>query len=67
MTMTVSQLSKDIYRNLFTEEQWELIYNFVGNALDDDDFNAEDVYAIRSKISLLFDEPVVNHQTTPCD
>jgi len=65
--MTVSQLSKDIYRNLFTEEQWELIYNFVGNALDDDDFNAEDVYAIRSKISLLFDEPVVNHQTTPCD
>lgn len=65
--MTVSQLSKNIYRNLFTEEQWELIYNFVGNALDDDDFNAEDVYVIRNKISLLFDEPVVNHQTTPCD
>ena len=65
--MTVSQLSKDIYRNLFTEDQWDLIYNFVGNALDDDDFNAEDVYAIRDKISLLFDDKEVNHQTTPCD
>ncbi len=65
--MTDSQLSKNIYRNLFTEEQWELIYNFVGNALDDDDFNAEDVYVIRNKISLLFDDKEVNHQTTPCD
>lgn len=60
-------LSKNIYRNLFTEDQWELIYNFVGNALDADDFNAADVYSIRSKISLLFDEMEVNHQTTPCD
>jgi hypothetical protein len=67
-----SQLSKNIYRNLFTEDQWDLIYNYIGNALDDDDddddydFN-HDVYAIRSKIHMLFDEPVVNHQTTPCD
>ena len=60
-------LSQRIYRQLFTEDQWELIYNFVGNALDDDDFNSADVYAIRSKISLLFDEMEVNHQTTPCD
>jgi len=65
--MTDSQLSKNIYRGLFTESQWDLIYNFVGNALDDDDFNASDVYVIRDKISLLFDEQVVNHQTTPCD
>jgi len=62
-----SQLTKNIYRNLFTEDQWDLIYNFVGNALDDDDFNSGDVYAIRSKIHLLFDEMEVNHQTTPCD
>jgi len=60
-------LSKTIYRQLFTEDQWELIYNFIGNALDDDYFNAEDVYAIRSKIHLLFDDMEVNHQTTPCD
>lgn len=59
-------LSKSIYRNLFTEDQWELIYNFVGYALDNDDFNATDVYVIRDKISLLFDDKVVNHQTTPC-
>ena len=65
--MTNQNLSKTIYRKLFTEDQWDMIYNFVGNALDDDDFNADDVYAIRSKISMLFDEPVVNHQTTPCD
>jgi hypothetical protein len=62
-----SQLSKTIYRNLFTEDQWELIYNFVGHALDDNDFNALNVYVIRNKISLLFDDKEVNHQTTPCD
>jgi len=60
-------LSQRIYRQLFTEDQWELIYNFVGNALDNDDFNAMDVYAIRSKIHLILHEQVVNHQTTPCD
>jgi len=37
----------------FTEEQWDLIYNFVGNALDDDDYNPEDVYTIRNKIHSL--------------
>ena len=49
-------LSKTIYRGLFTEDQWDLIYNFIGNALDDDLFNPEDVYAIRNKIHALFDE-----------
>jgi hypothetical protein len=49
-------LSKTIYRGLFTENQWDLIYNFIGNALDDDDFDPEDVYAIRNKIHLLFDD-----------
>ena len=49
-------LSKTIYRGLFTEDQWDLIYNFIGNALDDDLFNPEDVYAIRNKIHLLFDD-----------
>jgi hypothetical protein len=44
------------YRELFTEDQWDLIYNFIGNALDDDDFNADDVYAIRTKIHQLFED-----------
>jgi len=54
--MTDQNLSKQIYRNLFTEEQWDMIYNFVGNALDDDAelFNPDDVYAIRNKIHALF-------------
>jgi len=60
-------MTSQLTRNLFTEDQWDLIYNFVGNALDDDDFNSADVYAIRYKIHLLFDEMEVNHQTTPCD
>ena len=41
---------------LFSEDQWDLIYNFVGHALDDDDFDPEDVYTIRKKIHLLFDD-----------
>jgi hypothetical protein len=46
-------LSKTIYRKLFTENQWEMIYNFVGNALDNKDYDSEDVYAIRNKIVIL--------------
>lgn len=47
-------LSKSIYRELFTEDQWDLIYNFVGNALDNEDFREDDVYMIRNKIHALF-------------
>ena len=39
----------------FTESQWDMIYNFIGHALDDDDQNPEDVYAIRNKIHTLFE------------
>jgi len=46
-------LSKTIYRKLFSEDQWEMIYNFVGHALDSKDYNSEDVYAIRNKIEIL--------------
>lgn len=49
-------LSKTIYRQLFTEDQWDLIYNFVGNALDDDDIDPSDVYSIRNKIHLLLQD-----------
>ncbi len=49
-------LSKTIYRQLFTEDQWDLIYNFIGNALDDDEFDSDDVYAIRHKIEAIFKE-----------
>ena len=43
-------------KEFFTEDQWDLIYNFIGNALDDDDFDADDVYDIRNKIHQLFKE-----------
>ena len=49
-------LSKNIYRQLFTEDQWDLIYNFIGNALDSDEYDPEDVYEIRNKIHQLFEE-----------
>jgi hypothetical protein len=42
-------------KDFFSEDQWDLIYNFIGNALDDDDFSSEDVYEIRNKISALFE------------
>jgi hypothetical protein len=41
-------------KEFFTETEWDLIYNFVGNALDDDDFDPEEVYTIRAKIHNLF-------------
>lgn len=41
---------------LFSDSQWDLIYAMVGHALDGDEFNPEDVYTIRNKIHILFDE-----------
>lgn len=41
-------------KEFFTEEQWDLIYNFVGHALDDDNYDPEVVYDVRSKIHNLF-------------
>ena len=46
---------KQIVRDFFTDDEWDLIYNFIGNALDDDDFNPEDVYSVRNKIHSVFD------------
>ena len=41
-------------QEFFTENEWDMIYNFIGNALDNDDYECEDVYAIRAKIHDLF-------------
>ena len=49
-------LSRNIYRDLFSDDQWDLIYSMAGHALDNDDFTPEDVYSIRNKIHTLFDE-----------
>jgi hypothetical protein len=43
-------------KEFFTEDQWDLIYNFIGNALDDDLFDPDDVYAIRNRIHTLFQD-----------
>ena len=41
-------------KEFFTETEWDMIYNFIGNALDNDDYDPEHVYSIRSKIHDLF-------------
>jgi hypothetical protein len=41
-------------KDFFTDEQWDLIYDKIGNALDDPAFNPEDVYTIRNKIHQLY-------------
>ena len=56
-TMSIDSATKlfddKIVKEFFTEDQWDLIYNFVGNALDDDEYDPEDVYTIRNKIHQL--------------
>ena len=41
-------------REFFTETVWDIIYNFIGNALDNEDYDPEQVYTIRAKIHNLF-------------
>ena len=43
-------LSRNVYRALFSDDQWDLIYAMVGHALDDEECNPEDVYMIRNII-----------------
>lgn len=50
MTETLTDI-----KEFFTDEEWDMIYNFIGHALDDDDHNPEDVYAIRNTIHSLFE------------
>jgi hypothetical protein len=51
--MAVDSLSKTIYRNLFTEDQWLMIYMMIENAYDDDYWSHLDADQIRMKIRLL--------------
>ncbi len=44
----------DTMKEFFTETEWDMIYNFIGHALDNDDYDPEQVYTIRSKIHNLF-------------
>jgi hypothetical protein len=53
--MAVDPLSKTIYRQLFTEDQWLMIYTMIENAYDDDFWNHLDADTIRRKIRLLCD------------
>ena len=41
-------------KDFFTDEQWDVIYNEIGHALDNPESNPEDVYTIRNKIHSLF-------------
>ena len=44
----------DTMKEFFTETEWDMIYEFIGRALDDDNYDPEQVYSIRSKIHNLF-------------
>jgi hypothetical protein len=45
----------DTMKEFFTETEWDMIYEFIGRALDDDNYeDNEQVYSIRSKIHNLF-------------
>ena len=46
----------DTIKEFFTESEWDLIYNFIGNALDDDLFDPDEVYSIRNKIHAIFED-----------
>lgn len=41
-------------KEFFTETEWDMLYEFIGHALDDDNYDPEQVYSIRSKIHNLF-------------
>ena len=43
-------------KEFFTDSEWDLIYNFIGNALDDDLFDPDEVYSIRNKIHAIFED-----------
>lgn len=44
----------DTIKEFFTEDEWDMIYNFIGHALDVDDYDPEQVFTIRSKIHNLY-------------
>ena len=54
MGRTTMNTQTETVQNFFTSEEWDMIYNFVGNALDNENYIPEDVYAIRAKIHNLF-------------
>ena len=41
-------------KEFFTETEWDMLYEFIGHALDDDNYDPEQVFTIRSKIHNLF-------------
>lgn len=42
-------------KEFFTDSEWDLIYDFIGHALDDDE-ESEIAYAVRNKIHSIFDK-----------
>ena len=52
----MSTITATEIKEFFTDEEWDLIYNFVGHALNDDEENPENVYSIRNKIHSIFED-----------
>ena len=65
-TMSIDSATKlfddKIVKEFFTDSELDLIYNFIGHALDDDEYDPEDVYAIRRKIHSLYKKDAWNLQ-----
>ena len=64
-TMSIDSATKlfddKIVKEFFTDSELDLIYNFIGHALDDDEYDPEDVYAIRRKIHSLYKDSWTAH------
>ena len=59
MTDTVTiesftEMSKSIYQELFTEDEWDAIYNAMADYQDHGEDETELAYSIQSKITELF-------------
>ena len=49
-----TEMSKSIYQELFTEDEWDAIYNAMADYQDHGEDETELAYSIQSKITELF-------------
>jgi len=49
-------LSKSIYRQLFTDAEWDAIYDAIGDYQDYGEEETDLMFSVRAKISALFQD-----------
>ena len=52
--MHLTEMTKSIYQELFTEDEWDAIYNAMADYQDHGEDETELAYSIQSKITELF-------------